>query len=405
MTVHPLVATGTALASGLALHAAANVRQLRRPDPCGPEVTERVSVLVPARDEQDHVGLTVTDLLAQTGVPDLEVLVLDDGSTDGTAAVLARFDDPRLTVLTVPDETPPAGWLGKSWACARLAERATGSVLVFADADVRFAPDAVRSGVAALRAGGFGLVSPFPLQVAEDWLSRLVQPLLAWSVAATLPLGLARRSTRPALSAANGQFVVVDAATYRRAGGHAAVAGEVLEDIALMRAVKSAGARAATLDGSRLAACRMYGTPAEVVDGYGRSLWSAFGGPGGSLAVTGALVLGHVVPPLAALAGRRRGTRLVGLLGYAAAVAGRAAVARRVGGRVWPDSAAHPASILAFAGLTAESWRRRLTGTASWKRRVLAVPGPDHRAGLHPPIGPASTATTVPTIETTGPGA
>lgn len=376
MSVHPLVAVGTALASGLALHAAINVRHLRRPDVGGCPVTERVSVLVPARDEQDHVGAAVADLLAQTGVPDLEVLVLDDGSTDSTAAVLSRFDDPRLTVLTAPDDAPPKGWLGKSLACARLAERATGSVLVFADADVRFAPDAVRACVAALRAGGFELVSPFPRQVAEDWLSRLTQPLLAWSVAATLPLGLARRSTRPALSAANGQFVVVDAATYRRAGGHAAVAGEVLEDIGLMRAVKSAGALAATLDGSRLAACRMYGTPSEVVDGYGKSLWSAFGGPFGSLAVVGALVLGHVVPPLAALAGRRPGTRIVGALGYAAAVAGRAAVARRVGGLVWPDSAAHPASVLAFAGLTAESWRRHLAGTASWKGRALAAPGP-----------------------------
>jgi hypothetical protein len=376
MTVHPLVAAGTVLASGLALHAAANGRHLRRPDAGVPPVTERVSVLVPARDEQDHVGTTVADLLAQTGVPELEVLVLDDGSTDGTAAVLARFDDPRLTVLTAPDDAPPAGWLGKSWACARLAERATGSVLVFADADVRFTPDAVRACVAALRTDGFGLVSPFPREVAEDWMSRLVQPLLAWSVVATLPLGLARRSTRPALSAANGQFVVVDAATYRRAGGHAAVAGDVLEDIGLMRAVKSAGARAATLDGSRLAACRMYRTPAEVVDGYGKSLWTAFGGPGGSLAVAGALVLGHVVPPVAALAGRRPGTRIVGLLGYAAAVAGRAAVARRVGGRVWPDSAAHPASVLAFAGLTAESWRRHLAGTASWKGRALTAPTP-----------------------------
>lgn len=376
MNAHPLVVAGTALACGLALHAATNVRHLRRPDPGASPVPERVSVLVPARNEQDHVGTTVADLLAQTGVPDLEVIVLDDGSTDRTAAVLARFDDSRLTVLTAPDTAPPAGWLGKSWACARLAERATGSVLVFADADVSFAPGAVRACVAALRAGGFGLVSPFPQEVAGDWLSRLVQPLLAWSVAATLPLGLAQRSTRPSLSAANGQFVVVDAATYRRAGGHAAVAGDVLEDLGLVRAVKSAGARAAPLDGSRLAACRMYSTPAEVVDGYGKSLWSAFGGPGGSLAVTGALVLGHVVPPLAALAGRRPGTRIVGALGYAAAVAGRAAVARRVGGRVWPDSAAHPASILAFAGLTADSWRRHLAGTASWKGRTLPPPGP-----------------------------
>ncbi len=77
------------------------------------------------------------------------------------------------------------------------------------------------------------------------------------------------------------------------------------------------------------------------------------------------------MPPLAAVGGRRPGTRVVGALGYAAAVAGRAAVAARVGGRVWPDSATHPASVLAFAALNAVSWRRRLRGAATWKGRPL----------------------------------
>ncbi len=371
MRNNPLVTTGAAIAVGLAAHTVLNLRHLRRPPAKGPDVTERVSVLVPARNEERHVGKTVAGLLAQEGVPDLEVLVLDDGSTDATPDVLGNFSDARLTIVTGRDQPPPPGWLGKSWACARLAERATGTILVFADADVDFGPHAVRAAIAELRAGGFSLVSPFPREVADNWLARLVQPLLTWSWAATLPLRAAESSSRPSLSAANGQFLVFDAAAYRRMGGHATVAGEILEDLCLMRAIKARGGRAATLDASHLAACRMYATPRDLVDGYAKSLWSAFGGPAASLAVNAILVLTYLVPALALALGRRNRTRLAAALGYAAGTASRAVVAARVGGRVWPDSAAHPASVGAFVALNAISWYRHLRGTASWKGRPL----------------------------------
>ena len=374
MRANPFVAGGSAISAALAAHTMVNRRQLRRPPATGPALTERVSVLVPARNEQSHIGRTVASLLGQQGVPNLDVIVLDDGSTDATAAILQLFDDSRLTVITSPDQPPPPGWLGKSWACARLAAQATGTVLVFADADVHFEPHAVRAAVSELRTGGFAMVSPFPRELADDWLARLVQPLLTWSWAATLPLWLAERLRWTSLSAANGQFLVFDAAAYHAMGGHATVAGEVLEDICLMRATKKSGGRAATLDASHLASCRMYATPAELVDGYAKSMWSAFGGPVGSVGVNAFLVLAYLVPPLAALLGRRPTTRLIGALGYASGALGRAAVARRVGGPVWPDSAAHPASIAAFGTLTAVSWHRHLRGTASWKGRPVGRP-------------------------------
>ena len=386
-----LTLAGSALAAGLAVHAATNLRHLRRPAAAGPDVTERVSVLVPARDEAAHVGVTVAGLLAQRGLPDLEVIVLDDGSTDATPAILRGFADPRLTVLTGGDEPPPPGWLGKPWACARLARHATGSVLVFVDADVDVGPDAVRAAVAELRAGGVGRVSAGAREVADDWRGRLVQPLLGWSWAATLPLRVAETSRRPSLSAANGQFLVFDADAYARAGAHRAVAGDVLEDLGLMRAVKATGGRAATLDAAHLASCRMYASPREVVDGYGKSLWAAFGGPPGTLAVNALLALAYLVSPVATVAARRPATRLAGAAGYAAGVASRAVVARRVGGSVWPDSAAHPASIAAFAALNVVSWWRRLRGTASWKGRPV-TPQPGPKPGAPGPAGPATAA-------------
>ncbi|MSO26887.1 MAG: glycosyltransferase [Candidatus Nanopelagicales bacterium] len=365
------VSVGALAAVGIAVHTAINLRYLRVPIATTAKVTERVSVLIPARNEAEHIAVTVKSILAQQGLDDLEVIVLDDGSTDGTAAIVQDITDPRLKLIVGTDE-PPTGWLGKPWACARLADFATGSVLVFVDADVYFEPEAIRGTVELLRAQGFALVSPYPKQCAETWLERLVQPLIVWSWSATMPLRWAETSTRPSLSAANGQFIAIAAEVYRAIGGHEAVAGEVIEDVALMRAVKATGQRAATADGSKIANCRMYATPKAVVDGYTKSLWSAFSGPAGSIAVNALLLTTYVAPAAAMIIGRRN-TRAIGAIGYAAGVASRVLVANRTGERIWPDALAHPISIAAFSTLNALSWSRHLRGTNTWKGRPVTA--------------------------------
>ncbi len=366
----PLVLAGSTLAVGLAAHTALNLRLLRRPAPAA-RASERVSVLIPARNEARHLTATIESILASTGIDDLEVIVLDDGSTDGTGDIARSLRDPRLTVIDGGPGDPPIGWLGKPWACMRLAERATGSALVFIDADVHLEPNGIAGTVQSMRADGFALVSPYPRQIAGTPMERLVQPLVTWSWAATLPLGWAERSTRASLSAANGQVLAVDADAYRAIGGHAAVAGEVLEDIALMRAVKRSGRLTATLDGSGIARCRMYEGNREVVDGYAKSLWDGFGGPVGSLAINALLATAYLVPAAGMATGRTHRTRAIGAIGYAAGVTSRLLVARRTGERTWPDVLAHPASIAAFMGLNAVSWSRHVRGTNQWKGRVI----------------------------------
>ncbi|OLF18175.1 glycosyltransferase [Actinophytocola xanthii] len=350
-----------------ALHALLNARLVRRPPPDPPECRERVSVLLPARDEAHRIAPTVRSLLDQQRVPDLEVVVLDDGSTDGTADVVRAVagGDPRLRVVT--GAPPPPGLPGKPHACARLAREARGEVLVFVDADVVLAPHAVAAAVALLREHGLDAVSPFPRQLADDLPTRLVQPLLQWSWLVFLPLRLAERSPRPSLTAANGQFLVVTATALARAGGFAAVASAVLDDIALMRAVKRSGGRGVVADGSAVAACRMYQGWGEVRRGYEKSLWSATGSPAAAVALSAGLAWLFLLPPLAALAGSRAGA-----VGYAAGVVGRAVAARHTGGRVWPDSLAHPVSVVFLLSLVARSWRARRAGRLEWKGRTLA---------------------------------
>jgi len=364
-TARGLVAAGSVLAAAGAAHAAVNAALLRRPDPDARPVSgERVSVLLPVRDEAAQVRDCLAAVLAQDGVT--EVLVLDDGSTDGTGALARAVADPRLRVLA--GRPLPAGWLGKPHACQQLADAAdpAADVLVFLDADVRLRPGAVAGTAGLLRRYGLDLVSPYPRQVAGTAAERLVQPLLQWSWLTFLPLRLAERSPRAALSAANGQLLAVRRTAYEKAGGHAAVRAEVVEDVALLRAVKRAGGRGGVADGTAVADCRMYGGWAELRDGYTKSLWSAFGSPAGAAGVTGLLALAYLLPPLAALSGSA-----TGLAGYAAGVTGRVVAARRTGGRAWPDALAHPMSVAVLAGLTARSLRGRRAGTLRWKGRHL----------------------------------
>ncbi|HEX2298725.1 MAG TPA: glycosyltransferase, partial [Pseudonocardiaceae bacterium] len=252
---------GTLLALLGAGHTVCNVRALRTPRADPPTTTAPITVLVPARDEQHSVPLLLTDLRAQRGVPALSVIVLDDASADGTeqAARDAAAGDPRIRVVRTADEPPP-GWLGKPAACHRLARLAPvdTEILVFVDADVRLAPHALAAAADVLQCSGLDMICPWPRQLAGSAAERLVQPLLQWSWLTTLPLLLAERSARPALAAANGQFLMIRAAAYRLAGGHATVAGDVLEDIALLRAVKRAGGSGGPVEGSTLARCRMY---------------------------------------------------------------------------------------------------------------------------------------------------
>lgn len=359
-------------AAALTAHAMWNLRKVRRPSDPGGDIDEDITVLIPARDEASHIAATIHSARSQECVPNMTIRVLDDGSRDDTLAVAtaAADDDPRVTVEHAPDAPLPDGWLGKNYACHRLSESAGGTVLAFIDADVELRPRALTSLVAEMRAADLDLIAPYPRQLAGTWLERLVQPLLVWSWMTTIPLGVAESRQWASMSAANGQLLVFDAAAYRRIGGHERVRGEVIEDVALMRAIRDDGGRAATVDGSHLATCRMYADSADLVEGYTKSAWKAFGGIAGSIVVNSTLVAVYVLPPLAAVFGRGS-TRAWGLFGYVSGVLGRVAVARSTGERVLPDALAHPVSIAAFVTINKLSWWKHLSGTTTWKGRTL----------------------------------
>jgi hypothetical protein len=353
----------SAVAWLLVVHAVVKSVLLRRPPSSPPAVRERVSVLVPARDEEQRIGRCVTALVAQRLLYDVEVLVLDDQSTDATGRVAAAAGGDRARVL--PGAALPAGWLGKPHACAQLADAATGSVLVFVDADVEVAADGVARAVAQLRASGLALVSPYPRQVAGSWLERIVQPLLQWSWLTFLPVRLAERPALSSMTAANGQLLVVDAASYRAAGGHAAIRDRVIDDIALARAFKAAGLRVAVSDGRHLATCRMYDGPRALVDGYAKWMWTAFGSPAGAAVVGAMLVAVYVLPWVLTI------WTPWAWVAAAAGPVGRLVSAARTGARPLGDAIAHPLSVLAFVSIVMVSVARHRAGGLRWKGRAV----------------------------------
>lgn len=373
-----IVQAGTAIAvfgAGVALVNRVTMPRLR----AGSSVIEPVTVCIPARDEAERLPELIADLRAQQGVPRLRVLILDDASTDGTeqAALDAIDDDARFTVVR-NDIDPPSGWNGKTAACARLAElaaRTAPRAFVFLDADVRLAPGALAAAVAELRRSRAALVCPWPNQRADSPAELLVQPLLAWSWAATLPIAVANHTVRPSTAVACGQFLVFDTAAYQSIGGHAAVAAEITEDLAIARVLRHAGQRTALTAAGPLASTRMYRSASELDTGYTRWLWSAYGGTAGSAAIAATAALAYWVPPLAAVLGRGR-VRRTGLLGYAAAVTARLlARSTETRGPLTPTDTvaalAHPLSIAAYLRLTFRSHRAHRNGTLSWKGRGL----------------------------------
>ncbi|MFI5914951.1 glycosyltransferase [Dactylosporangium sp. NPDC051541] len=347
----------------LLAHTLVNARLLRKP-PKTPKTQEASAVvLLPLRDEAQRVEPCLQSLLRLP--PDIKLTILDDGSTDGTADLVKRIAGSRAELLTGKDLPP--GWLGKPHACQQLADAGTETFLVFIDADVVLAPDAVDRAIAVMQADDIDLLSPYPHIETRSLGERLVQPLLQWSWLTFLPLRAMERSPRPSLAAAGGQFLVVRRAAYERSGGHAAVRDKVLEDIELARAVKRSGGRIALADGSDLASCRMYTSWHELSDGYSKSLWASFGSPAGAAAIVTLLLALYVAAPLTVLVGQ-----WWGLAAYALGVAGRIVSARATGGRALPDALAQPVSVLLFAWLVVRSFARR--GRTTWKGRPTWQP-------------------------------
>ena len=329
--------------------------------------SSRISVLIPARNEEAALPALLASLSAQRH-PAFEVIVVDDRSDDGTAEILARaaVADPRIR--PVQGEGPPPGWLGKPAALHRAAERATGDLFLFLDADARL-PDADALGRLARRFQRWEAEAP-AAGLALSGMPRytgggmLLSSLVPFSIYGLLPLPLVPITPFPSLSALNGPCWMVRADAYRRERPHEQVRAEVLEDVEIGRLLKRRGLRLAFVDLGREVEVRLYGSLAEAWAGFRKNAYLLLGGRPLPFALlhAGWWAL-FVVGPWALLAGGV----WQGLAALFLVKGGTDRMARLP----WRASLLAPVSLALGAAIQAASAWAHAAGTVTWKGRSV----------------------------------
>jgi cellulose synthase/poly-beta-1,6-N-acetylglucosamine synthase-like glycosyltransferase len=327
------------------------------------EIEESVSILIPMRNEEENVDELMLTLSQLSGLKNFEIKVLDDRSDDQTREKLERYQG----LIKVLDGTElPSDWLGKPFACSQLARECQAEFFVFLDADVRLSPTAISSAISEMKRLNWDFISPYPAQKCSTLLMNLIQPLLQWSWFASVPLRFAESGKISSMVIANGQFFLVRQHAYVSVGGHQSVKSEVLEDLSLARTLSRAGFRGGVAEASSVAECTMYKTNVQMVRGYTKSLWRAFGGISGTLLTTLLLCATQLLPII--LLGLGNTLALIPLFAVSAT---HLLAAIRTRSR--PINALlHPAAAGILIGLIVDSYWRKARGTLEWRGRRVA---------------------------------
>jgi chlorobactene glucosyltransferase len=235
----------------------------------------RVSIVVPARNEEANIERLVGSLAGQRGVR--EILIVDDQSEDRTREILEamKAEVPRLRVLRI--NSLPQGWLGKNYAASVAAREAAGDWLLFTDADTEHLPGSLAALLELAEREGADLLSLSPGQITATWWEKAVIPLIYVTLARLYRFEEVS-DPRSAAAAANGQYLLIRREVYEHLGGHQAVRNEILEDVELAKRVKAAGGKVLFLPGAAWVQTRMYGTFGEMWRGWTKNLFLLYGG-------------------------------------------------------------------------------------------------------------------------------
>ena len=327
------------------------------------EVKKAVTILAPMRNEAENVPEFISALSAQMGVRNLRIIVINDGSTDKTAELLDTVigNDKRFAVIDSPVQR--MGWLGKVSALQAGYQAAESEYIITLDADVRLEPNAVMRAITQLERLKLDFTSPYPRQIAQTFPEKLIQPLLHWSWMSTIVLRLAEKYPRRSTAVGNGQFFVVRKSALDAIDGFTSVSNQILDDIELARSLIGAGFKGVVTEGSGIASTRMYSSLDEIRQGYGKSLWKAFGGPIGTVIAIAFIFLTGIVPVILIFNGY-----LIGWFIYLYIAFSREISAIR--SRSNPLYAfLHPISSALLIYLIIYSWRKR--GTIQWTGRTV----------------------------------
>ena len=260
----------------------------------------RLSVIIPARNEEKNIGPLLESVFLQE-YPDLEVIVLNDHSTDRTAEIVAGFQAGRPGLRIVEGSPLPPGWAGKIHACRQAAALATGEWLLFLDADMRLEPECLKRSVAFARAEGSDLFTVIPKMEYDTFWEAVVQPIMALAIMIAFP-AKALNDPESSVAAANGPFLLFRREAYEAIGGHAALEGVVVDDLALARRIKAHKKRLTYALGNDMARLRVFEGLRHLWDGWSRNIYVGLGNRA-YLGIAAALgVFAFLIWPLVAIA-------------------------------------------------------------------------------------------------------
>ena len=339
-----------------------NYYSIRIPKNSAP-VQASITLLLPVRNEEENIAECIATLKSQSGVENLKFIIINDQSTDKTAALLASAiaDDARFTV--VETEGPRTGWLGKVSALQSGYEAAGAEFIVTLDADVRLSSDALCRAVNQLSDLNLDFISPYPRQEARTIAEKLIQPLLHWSWMSTIILRLAEKKPHPSTAVANGQFFIARKSALDAVGGFQSVQNQILDDIEIARSLIKSGFRGVVTEGAEIAHTRMYQNFSEIREGYGKSLHKAFGGKLGAVVATSFIAMTGILPFVFALRGSLIATITFLLIAFTRALSALRAKSNPF------YALLHPISSALLIYLIAYSWRKR--GSIQWKGRTV----------------------------------
>lgn len=269
-----------------------NLRVVVRPKKVKSHSKKRVSLLIPARNEEGLIGDCLRSLLLQEH-PDFEIIVLDDHSTDRTRAIVESAGESIRLISSLP---LPKGWTGKNWACHQLSEHATGEILFFIDADAVLDPTAVSSVVDVMDTQKVDMVASLLRNRGTSLASKILLPIVNHAVLALFPASLIHRSSNPDIALAFGPFIGVSRIAYDDSGGHAAHPQHIVDDVQLARSVKAAGYHQRLINGTDLAATTWYSGLVDIWKGFSKNAYGAL-----SYRTSLSIITTFLIAPLLAL--------------------------------------------------------------------------------------------------------
>ncbi|MFD2864642.1 glycosyltransferase [Mucilaginibacter antarcticus] len=323
-----------------------------------------VSILIPARNEEKNI-LRLLQSIRDQDYQNYEVIILDDDSVDKTYQLCSAFANEQSNFRVIKGDNLPRNWLGKNYACHQLAAQAKGNFLLFVDADEEMHPGLINSAVHRMYANKLSLLSLFANQQMNTLSEMMVVPLMHYILLNLLPLRLVYLVKNYTVAAASGQFMLFDADSYRKHQWHQQVKHKIVEDVEIMRLVKSAGNKGEALLANGMISCRMYSSYREAVDGFSKNFLAAFNYNiiwfliyivfiiGGPMIILMTLNFAFVF-------------FMVGLI-----VLTRVMISLAAGQNAWYNIILHPAQMFSLALVAFLAIQRHLTKTITWKGRKI----------------------------------